>query len=221
VVRAGQTVSLRILVFYVGAVGVIVAILPWRAVVPGVSPFAQVLQRMGFSAAGVLMTVVVFTAIVSCLNSAIYVTSRMLFELARRGDAPARFGRLNRAQVPWAAIMAGCGLGAAVVATSMFSPNGIFVFLLQSSGAIILLVYMLIGLAELGLRRRLMAAGTVVTVRVWGFPYVSLAAVGGIMAVLGLMVATPGLRVQVALGVGGFGVAWLAYGIRRRYQPVL
>jgi GABA permease len=220
VVRAGRTVSLRILVFYVGAVGVIVAILPWNLVVPGLSPFTQALTRINFPAAGLLMTVVVFTAIVSCLNSAIYITSRMLFELAGRGDAPARLGLVTSRRVPRAAILAGCGLGLVVAMGSVVSPGRIFVFLLQSSGAIILLVYLLIVLAEMALRRQLEAAGAVLTVRVWAFPYASLAAAGGILGVLALMAATPGLRVQVGLGLLGFAVAWLAWRLRRVPAPV-
>ena len=216
VVRAGRSVSLRILVFYVGAVGVIVAILPWHRVVPGLSPFTQALRAIHVPAAGLVMNAVVFTAILSCLNSAIYVTSRMLFEMAGRGDAPALVGRVTALRVPRAAILAACGFGVAVAMGSVISPNGIFVFLLQSSGAIILLVYLLIALAEIGLRRRLKAAGAVPSVRVWLFPYVSLAAVGGIVGVLALMAATPGLRVQVLLGLAGFGVALGMFRLRRR-----
>ncbi len=216
VVRAGRTVSLRIMVFYVGAVGVIVSIVPWHRVVPGLSPFTQALSAIHVPAAGLVMNWVVFTAILSCLNSAIYVTSRMLFEMARRGDGPAALGGLTGRHVPWVAILAGCGFGVLVALGSVFSPNGIFVFLLQSSGSIILLVYLLIALAEIGLRRRLTRAGVTLRVRVWAFPYVSLACVGGILAVLGLMAATPGLRVQVALGLAGFGVALAAFWLRRR-----
>ncbi len=216
VVRAGRTVSLRIMVFYIGAVGVIVAILPWRRVTPGLSPFTQALSAIHVPAAGLVMTWVVFTAILSCLNSAIYVTSRMLFEMAGRGDAPAGLAQVTARRVPRVALLAGCGFGLVVAMGSVFSPNGIFVFLLQSSGSIILLVYLLIALGEIGLRRRLTRAGAVLKLRVWAFPYVSLAAVGGILGVLGLMAATPGLRVQVALGLAGFGVALAGYGVRRR-----
>jgi GABA permease len=215
VVRAGRTVSLRILVFYLGSIAVIVAVLPWDQVVPGFSPFTAAFSLMRFPKADLLMSAVVFTAVVSCLNSAIYVTSRMLFEMGQRGDAPALFGRTAGALVPRGAILTSSVLGFVVVVSSILSPGGIFVFLLQSSGAIILSVYLLIALAQIRLRRRLQQAGEILPVRVWLFPYTSYALVAGIIAVFVLMAATPGQALQVALStltflfsVGVYFLAW-------------
>jgi L-asparagine transporter-like permease len=216
VVRAGRTVSLRILFFYVGSMAVIAAVLPWDQVVPGYSPFTAAFSRMRFPHADLLMSAVVFTAVVSCLNSAIYVTSRMLFEMAQRGDAPARFGHISASRVPRLAILAGSFAGFAVVVSSILSPGGIFVFLLQSSGAIILSVYLLIALAEISLRKRKEAAGETLAVKVWLFPYISYTLVGGILAVFVLMAVTPAQMLQVALSTLTFVCATLAYFLRRR-----
>jgi L-asparagine transporter-like permease len=211
VVRAGRTVSLRILFFYVGSIAVIVTVLPWDRVVPGYSPFTAAFALMRFPRADALMSAVVFTAVVSCLNSAIYVTSRMLFEMAQRGDAPGRFGHTSAARVPRLAILVGSAAGFAVVVSSILSPGGIFVFLLQSSGAIILSVYLLIALAQIALRRRIEAAGEALPVKVWLFPFISYLLVGGILAVFILMAATPSQMLQIGLSTLTFVCATVVY----------
>ena len=104
-----------------------------------------------------------------------------------------------------------------MVLTSIVSPDQVFVFLLQSSGAIILSVYLLIALAQIALRRRWQAQDVVLQVKVWLFPWISYALVAGIVAVLALMAVTPDQRVQVGLCAGLFVAAVAAYAIRRRF----
>ena len=217
VVRAGRTVTLRILVFYLGSIAVIVSIVPWDQVVPGHSPFADVMARIHVPGAAAFMGLVIFTAVTSCLNSAIYVTSRMLHEMAERRDAPAIFAKVSARRVPALAIAVSSIAGLAVVLTSIVSPDQVFVFLLQSSGAIILSVYLLIALAQIALRRRWQAQDVVLQVKVWLFPWISYALVAGIVAVLALMAVTPDQRVQVGLCAGLFVAAVAAYAIRRRF----
>jgi len=215
VVRAARTVTMRILFFYLGSIAVIVAIVPWDQIVPGHSPFADAMTRIRIPGAAALMAAVVFTAVASCLNSAIYVTSRMLHEMAERSDAPAVFTRLSRRQVPGLAILVSSAAGFAMVLISVISPERAFVFLLQSSGAIILSVYLLIALSQIALRRRLDAAGEQLPVKVWLFPCVSYALVAAILAVLALMATQPDLREQVGLCALLFVVALIAYTLRR------
>ena len=223
VVRAGRTVSLRILFFYVGSIAVILAIVPWRKIVPGVSPFTQAMSMIHVRGAAHFMAVVIFTAILSCLNSAIYVTSRILHEMAGRGDAPAFWSRVSGAKVPGRAILASSLAGFLIVLSSILSPTGIFVFLLQSSGAIILSVYLLISLSQIRLRRRMDATGQQVSVRVWLFPWVSYACVLGIVAVLVMMATQPAQALQVGLSAAVFVASVVMYalwGRRHRARPV-
>lgn len=215
IVRAARTVTLRIMVFYIGSVAVIVSIAPWSAIVPGESPFVATLSRIAVPGAEAVIGTVIFTAIVSCLNSAVYVTSRMLYELAQTHDAPRLFGQLSARRVPhWGIVLSGVA-GFLVVMTSVLSPHGVFVFLLQSSGATILTVYLLIALAQIALRRRIERAGEVLKVKVWLFPLVSYALIAGIGAVLAMMVADPEQRTQVALSGLVFAACIVAYGLRR------
>src|SRR4051794_2043785 len=89
VTKATNQVIARVLVFYVLSVFLIVAILPYSSSKLGESPFVAVLDKIGIPGAADVMNAVVLTAVLSCLNSGLYVASRMTFVLARRGDAPA------------------------------------------------------------------------------------------------------------------------------------
>ena len=88
---------LRILLFYVVSVFCIVAVVPWTEIAPGSSPFALALERIGIPFAATMMNFIVLVAVLSCLNSGLYVTSRMLFGLAAHGDAPRSLVALTRA----------------------------------------------------------------------------------------------------------------------------
>src|SRR3981081_4867286 len=83
-----SSVSGRILAFDVGSVLLIVTVVPWIRIRPGESPFTLALTTMQFKWASIAMSAVILTAVLSCLNSAFYVCSRVLFVLAEHGDAP-------------------------------------------------------------------------------------------------------------------------------------
>ena len=100
------------------------------------------------------MNAVVLTAVLSCLNSGMYTASRMLFVLAARNEAPSALVRLSPRGVPRNAILFSSIVGFACVIAAAFSEKTIFAFLLNSSGAIILFVYILIAISQIVLRYR-------------------------------------------------------------------
>ena len=217
VTRAARTVSLRILVFYVASIAIIISVVPWDSVVPGDSPFTRTLQIIGIPGAAALMSVIAVTAVLSCLNSGLYITSRMLHELARRGDAPALFAATSARRVPRLGILFGttAGLGAALA--SIVSPNGVFLFLINTSGAIILFIYMVVAFAQIRFRRKLEACGEQLQLRMWLFPWLSYVVIAGVAVVLVLMAMTPGLSAQLALSALSVAVAlWLRQLLARR-----
>lgn len=88
VARAVRSAVWRILFFYVGSMLVIVTLLPWDSLEPGQSPYVAVLDSIGIPAAGQIMNIVVFVALLSALNANLYGSSRIVFSLAERGEAP-------------------------------------------------------------------------------------------------------------------------------------
>ena len=90
----------RLILFYVLSMALLMALVPWRQIGTDRSPFVRVFEMIGIPGAAALMNFVVLTAALSSINTNLYLTSRMLFSLARAGHAPAAFGRLNRRGAP-------------------------------------------------------------------------------------------------------------------------
>jgi L-asparagine transporter-like permease len=101
VAKMASTLILRISVFYIGAMSLIVCIVPWRSIVAGQSPFAAALDVIGVPGTALLMNLLVLVAVLSCLNSSIYVASRALFTLAANGDAPRRERKREGHDTAW------------------------------------------------------------------------------------------------------------------------
>src|SRR5271154_4455297 len=151
--RATRSVVTRIGIFFVGSVFLLVVILPWNSVELGSSPYVAAFKHMGLPGADQAMNAVVLTAVLSCLNSGLYTASRMLFALAGRGEAPARLVKLSGRGVPYLAILGSSTVGFLCVVMAWVAPGTVFLFLLNSSGAIILFVYWLIAMSQIILRR--------------------------------------------------------------------
>src|SRR3712207_1291278 len=153
IAKATQSVIVRVLTFYVGSVFLLVRILPWDDTQLGASPYVAAFKEMGIPGADHLMNAVVLTAVLSCLNSGLYTASRMLFVLAARREAPMRLITVNSRGVPVWAILASTVIGFLSVIAAYVSPDTVFLFLLNSSGAVILFVYLLITISQFILRR--------------------------------------------------------------------
>jgi GABA permease len=218
VTKATNQVIARVLVFYVLSVFLIVAILPYSSSKLGESPFVAVLDKIGIAGAADVMNAVVLTAVLSCLNSGLYVASRMTFVLARRGDAPAWMTAVNGRGVPARAILAATSIGYLSVIASAISPDGVFKFLLNTSGAVALFVYLLIAVSELRLRRRLEREDPErLQVRMWGFPYLTIFAIVAILVVIASMATVAEVRSQLWLGLLSVAVVLAAYWARTRF----
>ena len=200
VAHATNTVAARVLLFYLGSIGLILCVVPWRQLLPGHSPFVAAMRLLGIPGAALAMSIVVLVAVLSCLNSSLYVTSRVLFEMAAHRDAPAWLVRTGRARVPRRAIGAGTAVALAVTIASTISPDRVFAFLLNASGALILFVYLLIVLAQIRLRGAMRRAGTTPSFAMWLFPGLSWATAAVIVAVLAAMAVVPATRPQIVLG---------------------
>ena len=134
--RMTISVSVRIILFFVLSISLIVAIVPWTEIKVGVSPFAHALRVMDYGAADLIMNAIVLVAVLSCLNSGIYITSRAMFGLAKNGDAPQSCVQLNKAKVPVRAILIASLFSYVALAASVLSPELVFNFLVTASGAI-------------------------------------------------------------------------------------
>jgi len=213
IARATQSVVLRVATFFVGSIFLLVCIVPWNSTELGASPYVAAFKQMGIPYADDVMNAVVLTAVLSCLNSGLYTASRMLFVLAARREAPMRLITVNRRGVPVWAILSSTVVGFLSVIAAYVSPDTVFTFLLNSSGAVILFVYLLIAISQFVLRRRTPADR--LKVKMWFFPVLTILAAVGIVAVLAQMGFTDATRSQLILSLLSWGVVLVLYAVTR------
>jgi L-asparagine transporter-like permease len=194
-----RSMALRLLLFYLLALTVVVAFVPWTET--GVtqvaqSPFVRVMAQSGIAHAAGLMNFVVISAALSSMNTNIYLCSRMLFSLSRGGYAPKLLGRLNRAHVPMAAtLLSGfCILTAASL--SKFTPLA-YNYLQAIALLSMILVWVTILVSHLRFRQA--HRGQTLPLRTPFFPY---------MQILGLALLG-GLLVTMALDQDYWSLSWI------------
>jgi GABA permease len=200
--KAVNSVIWRISLFYLGSIFIVVALVAWNA--KGLSDtgsYQSVLDQIGLERFSTLLKLVILTAVASCLNSALYTASRMAYSLSVRGDAPASWSRTTTRGVPSRAIMASTAVGFLGVIGNYLLPGQIFGYLLATSGAIALFVYLVIALSQLKMRRELDAAGTRPAVRMWAFPALTWLTIAFIVVVLVMMAILPGQRLELWLSI--------------------
>ncbi|MFF9917424.1 amino acid permease [Streptomyces globisporus] len=221
--RAVRSAVVRILFFYVGSMLVIVTVLPWTAQQAGLSPYVKVLDAIGVPSAGQIMNIVVFVALLSALNANLYGSSRMIFSLAERGEAPrgllkvsgggAEKGGGSTGQaggVPRRAVLASVAFGFVSVLLNLLWPDTVFLYMLNSVGAVLLFVWALIAASQLRLRARLeQEAPDALALRMWWFPYLTWVTLAGLLGVLLLMLTDDAARPQVLWSAGATALVLL------------
>lgn len=203
IAKATRSVIWRIGVFYLLSIFVVISVVPWNdPLLASLGSYQRALEIMNIPNAKFMVDVVVLIAVASCMNSSIYIASRMLYSLGRRGDAPKTLKTTSAAGVPRAAVIASTVLGASITVWSYFMPAGLFEFLLASSGAIALLVYLAIAVSQLRMRRILQQRKVELTFRMWLFPWLTWLVIGFICAALAVMMITPQHRTEVTTTIG-------------------
>lgn len=127
--KAINSIPLRIIIFYTGALAVIMSIFPWSAVNPNTSPFVEVFKVVGILGAASIVNFVVLTSAMSAGNSGIFSTSRMMYALAKKSHAPAILESLTRKQVPANALLLSALIIGLVIALQYIVPEDIFVII--------------------------------------------------------------------------------------------
>ncbi|MGW7395957.1 amino acid permease [Streptomyces cyaneofuscatus] len=213
--RAVRSAVVRILFFYVGSMLVIVTVLPWTAQQAGLSPYVKVLDSIGVPSAGQIMNIVVFVALLSALNANLYGSSRMVFSLAERGEAPRGLLKVSRKPgteggVPRRAVLASVAFGFVSVLLNLLWPDTVFLYMLNSVGAVLLFVWALIAASQLRLRARLeREVPGALALRMWWFPYLTWLTLAGLLGVLVLMLTDADARPQVLWSAGATALVLL------------
>jgi GABA permease len=218
--RAVNSVIWRISLFYLGSIFVVVSLVSWTSPsLVEVGSFQAALNAMGLGDLAWLLDLVVLTAVASCLNSALYTASRMAFSLSRRGEAPKSWGRVRPNGVPTWAILASTAVGFLAVIGNYVLPSKIFEYLLATSGAIALLVYLVIAVSQLRMRRQ-MDDDSELSLKMWAYPVLTWVVIAFIVFTVAFMAQREGYRLQLWLTLGLAAVI-AAVGMVRQRQGAL
>ncbi|MFJ8928392.1 MULTISPECIES: amino acid permease [unclassified Streptomyces] len=215
VARAVRSAVFRILFFYVGSMLVIVTVLPWTEQKAGISPYVTVLDSIGVPSAAQIMNIVVFVALLSALNANLYGSSRMIFSLAERDEAPKSLLKVSGGGVPRRAVLASVAFGFISVLLNLEWPDTIFLYMLNSVGAVLLFVWALIAVSQLRLRRRIeQEAPERLVLKMWAFPWLTWVAIAAMAVVFGLMLTDDTARPQLMWSTGATLLVLAVAGVR-------
>lgn len=214
--RAIKSVIWRISFFYIGSIAVIICVIPWNnPALVQIGSYQSVLEAFHVPFAKPIMDMLILTAVGSCLNSSLYTCSRMLFSLGKRKQAPALVTNTNAAGVPVNAVLASTIVAFAGVAANYLAPKYVFDALLSTTGMIALLVYFVIAVCQVRLRRHLTAAQ--LRVKMWFHPFLALAVIVMIAAACVVMLYSPDHRQEVIATLGSsLALAVVGYWRQRR-----
>ncbi len=222
IVKSVKSVLLRILIFYVGAIFVIVTIYPWNRLSAVGSPFVSTFAKVGITAAASIINFVVLTAALSGANSGIYSSSRMLFKLSHEGDAPKIFGRLSKRIVPDAAIL---GISGGILigfilnmVATMFSKSTSDLFVVVFSSSVLpgMVPWFVILLAELKFRHNNPDVMENHPFKLPLYPLSNYFAFLMLFVIVIFMFINPDTRISVIVGAAVLVIATVVYLARHR-----
>ncbi|WML38605.1 amino acid permease [Neobacillus sp. OS1-2] len=199
--RAIDTVFWRILIFYVGALFVIMSIYPWEEIGTKGSPFVLTFEQIGIKGAAGIINFVVLTAALSSCNSGIFSTARMLFNLAEHGEAPQQFGKVTKTGVPGKAVLASAAVLLIGVVLNYIVPAKVFTWLssIATFGAI--WTWGVILLSQLKYRKSLKPAEVkTLKYKLPLYPFSSYLALAFLAFVIGIMGYSADTRIAVIIG---------------------
>lgn len=217
--KALRNTVAALVLFYVAGLALVVGIVPWKQIDMGASPFVRVFQTVGIPAASHIMNFVVLTAALSSAVANLYFTARLAFSLSRGGYLPAGLGRLSKKDMPTIAVLASGGGMVAAMFLSKYFQDSLFVFMIGLSTFGALFAWLMTLLTHLAFRRhhrrhtipylQLGPAG----------PWVSLAGLTGVLAVLVSTWWVPGFRITLLAGVPWLALLTVCYFVWRRNYP--
>ena len=218
--KAVNQVIYRILIFYIGALAVLLALFPWAQIKEGSSPFVMIFSALGNDVTANILNLVVLTAALSVYNSCVYCNSRMLHGLAMQGNAPKLLLNVDRRGVPVAAILLSAVTTLACVVINYLLPGEAFKLLMSLVVAALVINWSLISLTHLRFRKKMQRQREDLVFKAFWFPfanYLCLAFLAAMLVILYLL----GEKVSVYLVPIWLAIIGVGYLIKRQRQAAL
>lgn len=203
IARATRLVIYRIGLFYILSIFLVVAIVPWNDPrLTEVGSFQRALELMNIPWTKPVVDIVVLIAVCSCMNSGLYTSSRMLFSLGKRGDAPAATCTITNAGVPRVAVISSTIAGFLGCLANYFFPGQVFSILLSTTGAFGLVLYLVIAFTQLRMRHQMNMRGEVPKLKMWLYPWLTWITIIVIVSILGYMFISQAYRYEALMTLG-------------------
>nr|WP_144554080.1 amino acid permease [Peribacillus simplex] len=212
IMKAINSVVWRLLIFFVGSSIILVFLLPKSEAGLFKAPYASIFDMAGLPAAGQFMNIVIFVSLLSILNTGMYTSSRILYSLSKKGDAPKLFSKVNKRGAPIGAILA------CVVAAYMFTllkfvaADQLFVILASSSGGVTMIMYIFIAISHLRSRKKIEKENPgLLKVKMWLFPHLTYLTIFMLFTIFVAQAFIPSMRLQFFLTFCITGLVLVSY----------
>ncbi|MDX6916557.1 amino acid permease [Pectobacterium carotovorum] len=197
--RATNQVIYRILLFYVGALAVLLSLYPWGKVVEGGSPFVMIFHALDSNVVATVLNLVVLSAALSVYNSCVYCNSRMLFGLAKQGNAPRALLKVNQRGIPLAALGVSALATAGCVLINYLMPGKAFELLMALVVSALVINWAMICITHLKFRAAKKQARQETRFKSLGYPVTNVICLLFLAGILVIMAMTPGIQISVLL----------------------
>ncbi|WP_375540970.1 amino acid permease [Paenibacillus tyrfis] len=215
--KAIDNVFWRILIFYVGALFVIMSIYPWTEIGLKGSPFVMTFEKLGIPYAAGIINFVVLTAALSSCNSGIFSNGRMLYNLAQQGEAPASFEKVSRSGVPSRAIIVSAFFLLIGVALNYIVPEKAFTMVTSIATFAVIWVWAVILISQIRFRKKLSADQASKLIYKMPFaPYSSYAVLAFLVFVVGIMAYSPDTRIALLVGPVWYAILLVVYFVKKK-----
>ena len=212
----------RLLIFYVGAIVVLVTIFPWTSLTgEGGSPFVEVLTKIGIPAAATVMNLVVITAVLSAVNASVFTNSRTFYNLSLQGNAPAFLGKVNGKQVPSRAVITVFAIMLAGVMLNAAMPDQVFEIFSSVTVFGLICAWSTIIISHLRFRRLRARNGQSDKIKYKApfFPYANYIALVFVAVVLVCIAVLPDMQVSLLVAGAWVVVVFIAYKVYSSRRP--
>ncbi|WP_288419210.1 amino acid permease [uncultured Acinetobacter sp.] len=197
--KATNQIVYRILIFYVGAIGILLSLFPWNQVAQGGSPFVMIFQSLNNSGVANVLNLVVLIAAVSVYNSCVYSNSRMLLGLAEQGNAPKMLKRVNQRGIPVNALFVSAAVTALCVLLNYLMPESAFNILMMLVVTALVINWFMISVTHLKFRQHMQQMQRVTLFKSIGAPFTNYVTIAFMCFILFIMSFTPEMRMAVFL----------------------
>lgn len=214
--QAIRQVMWRILIFYIGALTVMMIIFPWNQVGMEGSPFVTIFSKLGIGSAANILNFVVLTAAISVYNSGIYSNGRMLYSLAEQGNAPKFFTKLGANKVPYVAVLFSSACTLVVVVINYLIPEGAFMQVMAVATTAATITWVMIVLVHMRFRKAHAATAGKLTFPAPFYPIANYFCVAFMAMIILMMTQMDSMRDAVYVLPAWLVVLYIGFLIRKR-----